>query len=235
MAKMNYRQVSTISCCEKCSNGFGKCGLQVLNLIDFAIGIVLLSLGLFLKVNMGSDFGKGQTSWVGWIAFGMGGMLVLVSFLSLMAIEMACCRWAILPSGYLAIILSIVALGSAIALLIMHEKFIDYLDDNHSDVGLSTNDVSTIKTWYMIAVYSSFFVSVSSLIRFFSSRPFYNSAVKIDGDFANLIDIHDRLMDEEHDEKRELIYEKYDTLRDHYRNKYNRDGARDHNARNEQA
>lgn len=230
MAKMNYRQVSTITCCEKCSNGLGKCGLQVLNLIDFAIGIILLSLGLFLKVNMGSDFGKGQTSWIGCVAFGMGSMLIFVSFLSLIALEIPSCRWAIIPSGYLAIVLSAGALAAAVVLLIMHDKFMDYLDDNHSDVGLSSSDVSTIKTWYMVAVYGSFFVCVSSVIRFFSSRPFYNSAVKIDGDFANLIDIHDRLMDSEHEEKRELIYEKYDTLRDHYRNKYNRDGARDEKA-----
>ncbi|CAE7676509.1 unnamed protein product, partial [Symbiodinium microadriaticum] len=178
-------------------------------------------------VKMGGDFGKGQTSWIGWVSFGMGSALLLVSLLSFLAIEISSCRWAVLPSGYLAMALSVVALGTGIGLLVMHNKFINYLEDNQSDIGLSSNDVDTVRTWYMAVVYGSFFVCVSSLIRFYSSRPFYNSVTKIDSDFATLIDQHDRLMDSEHEEKRELIYEKYDTLRDHYRQKYNRDGARD--------
>lgn len=227
MAKMDYRKVSTISCCEKCFNCLGKFGLQILNLIDFAIGICLLSFGFYLKVQMGGNFGEGQTSWIGWVAFGIGSALLLISFLSFLAIEIASCRWAVLPSGYLAIVLSIAALSAGIGLLIMHNKFINYLDDNKSDIGLSSSDVDTVRTWYMVVVYGSFFVTISSLVRFYSSRPFYNSVTKIDSDFATLIDQHDRLMDSDHDEKRELIYEKYDTLRDHYRNKYNRDGERD--------
>lgn len=159
---------------------------------------------------------------ISWISIVVGILLLLVALLSLLSIALSSCRWAIIPSGYLALITSLGALSTGIVLVARKRKLFDYIEDHQKDIGFSDSDVDTLQRWTWFLVYSCFFEFVSSLIRFFSSRPFYSSLKRVDGAFENLIDEESRLIDEKMDHNRENIEAKYDGLREHYRAKYNR-------------
>lgn len=174
-------------------------------------------------MELANEFNNSSTTqMVSWISIIVGLLLLIVAFLSLLSIAMSSCRWAIIPSGYLAIITSIGALCTGIVLVVRKQKLFNYIEDHQEDIGFSDNDVNTLERWTWFLVYGSFFEFVSSLIRFFSSRPFYNSLKRVDGAFESLLDEESRLIDDKMDQNRGNIEAKYDGLREHYRAKYNR-------------
>lgn len=192
-----------------------------LNIIDFCIGCVLFTFGIYLRIELGND--ENMTSQlVGYVAIIVGLLLLIVAFLSLCAISISSCRCAIIPSGYLAILTAIGALITGIVLLARKKKLFDYLNEHQDEIGLDDNDISTLERWAIFIVYSSFFEFVSSIIRFFSSKSLYLSLRKVDGAYESLLDEETKIMDEKIDQNRENINAKYDGLREHYRNKYNR-------------
>jgi hypothetical protein len=162
------------------------------------------------------------TQMVSYVCIVVGVLLFSVAFLSLLSIALTSCRWAIIPSGYFALLTAFGALCTGIILAAQRDQLFNYIEDHQEDIDLSDSDVETLKRWTWFLVYSSFFEFVSSLIRSFSSRSFYNSLKRVDGAFDSLLDEESRLMDEKMDQNRDNIGAKYDGLRDHYRSKYNR-------------
>lgn len=172
-------------------------------------------------MELANEFDNSSTTqMISWVSISVGLLLLIVAFLSLLSIALSSCRWAIIPSGYFAILTSIGALCTGIILLAQKQKFFDYINDHQEDLGFSDEDVDTIERWTLFLVYGSFFEFVSSLIRYFASGPFYNSLRRVDGAFAALLDEESRLLDEKMDHNRSNIGTKYDGLRDHYRTKY---------------
>jgi hypothetical protein len=192
-------------------------------MIDFCLGCVLFTFGLYLRMELADEFDKSETTqMVCYLCIIVGVLLLSVSFLSLLSIALSSCRWAIIPTGYLALLTAIGALATGISLAAQKQQLFDYLEEHQEDIDLSDSDVETLKRWTWFLVYSSFFEFFSSLVRSFSSRPFYNSLKRVDGAFEGLLDEEARLMDEKIDRNRENIGAKYDGLRDHYRTKYSR-------------
>lgn len=219
--KKEYRTTSSLSWCDTCCNCIGSTGLQVLNLLDFIVGITLSVMGLWMMLELNSEEKENvNIRWIMFVSLFLGAMIVCIALLGFIAVTSADCRKAILPSSYLSLFIAFLAAGTAITQFIKRSKFESYIDDEEAADSINGDDANSLKILYVLTSFMNVFEVVSSFIRFSGSRAFYNSSVKIDNDFTNTLLKQERSMDEQYDANRSKVYAKYDGLRDHYRAKY---------------
>jgi hypothetical protein len=198
----------------------GQFGLQIFNLIDSLSGCLLLTFGIYLKINLSSDFTNANIQWIGISTIVLGSLLLGVSSLCFCGIVASECRRAILASGYLSLIASIYSFCCAVAALIVRPQFNHFINSHADELNLSSNETDFIQQFFFFLAFGMFYLSISCFIRFQTCRKMYANTVQVDGEFGRLLDAENQRMDDEHEEKREQIYNKYDNLRDHYRQKY---------------
>jgi len=221
MSKNEYSSTSSLSCCDSCYNCMGSTGLQILNLLDFVVGITMVLFGFLMLIYLSSNqLENVNVRWIYLASFVLGSTVLVISLLSFVAVTSADCRKAVIPASYLSLAVAVFALITAIAQLIWHAGFIDYIDDEEANGDVDGGEADSLKLLYTLTTIMNFFEVISSSIRFGGSRAFYNSSVKVDKDFTNTLLAHDRSMDEKYDANRTKVYAKYDGLRDHYRSKY---------------
>jgi len=122
--------------------------LQLFNLIDFVFGLMLATFGFFLYNKLGQTaFTDLDVAWLEWFCLGLGVLLLLSSFLSFCAITNSSCRWAIYPSSYIGLLVAIMSLVLGALVLALQPKIYSYLDNQGSQIGLSSTNVAIIKNW----------------------------------------------------------------------------------------
>ena len=221
MGKLYYRD-QKVGCCEKACHMFNQIWLQLLNIVDFCLGCVLFTFGIYLHVNFGDSSGDQHIMWLAIFSSVLGGLLLLISFMSFCAIVSQECRCTVYVSSYLGLLASVIGLVSAVTCLILRDDFFNYLDAHYEDADLSNTDKDHIKQWYIFIVCGMFFVFVSEALRFKSSSAYFASATRQDSEYARLMDEDALLYQEEVAGKKVDLKSKYDAKREYYKDKYTR-------------
>lgn len=219
------RDYVPIGTCERCCASINVCSLQVFNLIDFAVGIVLVAFGLYLEVKLGTNFMNIHTAWLCWSCLILGILLLTVSMLSFCAISSTSCRCCSIPSGYLGILVAIVSLVLGSVSVALKSKMFEYFDNSGSATGLTTNEITLIENFYQFIAYGFFGLCVIQLLRFRASISFRENALRLDGEYDALVDQDDRNWSQKFSANSAARKEKYDDLRQHYKNKYSIKGS----------
>ena len=195
--------------------------LQVFNLIDFCVGMLLLVWGFYLYTKLGnSSFTDPSIAWLEWISLVLGVLLLTSSFLSFCAIANSSCRWAVIPSSYIGLLVAMMALLLAVLLLSLETRLHTYLSNHGAEFGLNTAEISDVEKWCKVLAYSLFSLTVVQLLRYRVSRGYREAALRVDGEFDALLAEEDKLFQERFLSNREAREEKYDNLRSFYKNKY---------------
>lgn len=195
--------------------------LQVFNLIDFCVGMLLGVWGFYLYTKLGSSsFTDPSIAWLEWISLILGVLLLTSSFLSFCAIANSSCRWAVIPSSYIGLLVAILALLLATLLLSLEPRLHTYLSNHGAAIGLNTAEISDVEKWCRIMAYSLFTLTAVQLLRYRVSRGYREAALRVDGEFDALLAEEDKLFQERFLSNREAREEKYDNLRSFYKNKY---------------
>lgn len=115
--------------CTRACNKIASVLLQLFNIIDLLIGGALLSFGVYLRIILKENYEPdSELEWLGLISFLLGMMFLLVSIFSFSGIISSYCRKVIIPSGYLALILSVFSLIIAIFAVIFELDILDYIN-----------------------------------------------------------------------------------------------------------
>lgn len=125
-----------------------------------------------------------------------------------------------IPSAYLAIFVAIFAMCVGTAALALQKKVFNYINDNGTDLGLSSKQIDLFKNWYAVTAYVMFGLCVLELLRYMASARYREVQLRMDGEF-------DALLLEDEKKWNEKIYvnkvgreEKYNDLRAYYKAKY---------------
>jgi len=191
MRRNEYRNLSTnrspATCCTRLCNFISSFGLQLFNFFDLIFGTILISLGIYVKFMLpdNGDLVEHQTLvTIGFVSFIIGVLFILVSLFSFCGIVSGSCRFAVIPSGYLALILAMTSLLGGIAAIIFDDKILDFIDANQKKLNLNSDQIQYIHVFYdiiSVVLFTSFFIEV---IRFMLSSQ-YNSTsnlLNINGD-----------------------------------------------------
>lgn len=207
---------------ERCCFNLGVLNLQLLNLIDFSFGVVLIAFTIYLYEQLGySDFSNVQVAWIGWCSGILGALFVLTSFSSFISIVTPGCRWIVYPSRFFAVILAVACIALGIASLIKKDAFFNNLNDQGETYGLSEHAKDLIKQWYSIVGYAIFGMAVLQIIRLRLTSNFRENALRIDGEFDALMAEDEKIYREKQAVSKSATEEKYNNLRAFYKEKYN--------------
>lgn len=126
--------------------------LTVLQLFNFADGIVgglLVSFGIYLRsIDRGQLTPDVELEWIGIASFTLGLFYLVVCVFSFGGLVTTHCRLFILPSGYLALFLSICSFIAAIVGTICEFDILDYIDSKGS-YHASITDEQVRSTFHM--------------------------------------------------------------------------------------
>ena len=92
-----------------------------------AVGAILLAFGIYVKVILPDDGGLVEHQmlfWVSLTSFVLGVLFILVALFSFCGIVSNSCRFAVVPSGYLALMLAVVSLSAGIAAILFDEEIL---------------------------------------------------------------------------------------------------------------
>lgn len=205
-----------ITSCEKTCYSCRLLFLHLINTIDIALGLSLLSFTIYLFHALGSKFSDEKAAWVGWCSGSLGLLLFITAMLSLLASLTPGCRWTIIPSNFLSLIAFVYALVLAILSLVKKSRLFDYIDDS----DLNDNQTNTIKTWYSVISFSLLGIAVIQLIRILLSTSFREQALRVDNDFKVSLLEDQRIYEEKLSSGKVEKEKKYRDLKEYYRTKY---------------
>jgi hypothetical protein len=164
-----------------------------------------------------------HTAWIGWSSGVIGLFLIFLSMLSFVSIATPSCKCFSYFSDILSIVIALSALVVGITAIELRDAFMGYLDDQYDSLGLSQNDVNTIKSWYLVIAFGIFSEVLLQAVRIWCNRGYADTATRIDREFVALLDEESREWDAKIEESEQDISLKYKYLRDHYHEKYSRD------------
>lgn len=222
-----YNRKSPLTCWEKVEDNATKFGVFVLNIIDFFMGCFLLSFGAYLYIKLGSEVSKSRTSWIAIMSICIGVALLSIVFFSFTSINLTDCKIGVVISGYIALVVSIASLAVGIGGLVMKRDIFNYLEDNRDSLGIEESDVQTIKDWYNVVLIGLFVSCILEFIRFHWSHFLYKNYGKIEIKFQRLLDLEQEEHEVQFNSRQADRTEKYDSLRSHYKNKYEVSSAQD--------
>jgi len=100
-----------------------------------------------------------------------------------------------------------------------------YFANNGSSAGLSGKEIELIENFYQFIAYGFFVLCAIQLLRFRASMNFRESALRIDGEYDALVDQDEKNWSQKFSTNSVARKEKYDDLRQHYKNKYSVKGS----------
>lgn len=224
---MSSRRESSreVSCCNKCCQSLKSMQVQFLNIIDFFVGCALVSFTGYLSTTLGLDkFQDPSSSWLGWGCGILGALLLIISLLGFCAMMISTCRWAMIPSRWLSLLVFLAMLALAITCEIKKKIFFDFVEDSQGN-GITQEDVDSIKKYFVLFNYILFAMSALQLYRFIITRNYRQEQLRIDGEYEALLEEDEKVMKEKLESKDKARSEKYEDLRAYYKNKYSRDNA----------
>lgn len=217
---------SRVTGCEKTCLSLNTCYLQFFNLVDFCVGMMLGIFGFYLYGKLGVEsFSNVRIAWLEYLCLALGVMLLLGSFLSFCAITNTSCRWAVIPSAYIGILVAMLSLLLGCLVFGLKSKTHSYLAENSASIGLTPAEVTDVENWYNIIGYCLFGLCVIEILRYRISRGYREAALRVDGEFDALLAEEDKMYQDRFQVNKSAREEKYDNLRSYYRNKYSPAGA----------
>jgi hypothetical protein len=186
-----------------------------------SVGASLVAFCVFLYLKLGWEaISSMDISWLFWSALILGSALLTVSFLSFSSLASEGCRWAVLPSSYIAILAGIVSFSFGIALAAKEGIFSQFLRERGSDFNISNSDISSAKFWYAVVTYCLIGLSVLQVIRFYLSESFFHYSSRVDGEFSALLEEEDQAWERTYQENKSARALQYEAKREYYRSKY---------------
>lgn len=217
---------SRVTGCEKTCLTLSTCQLQIFNLVDFCVGMMLGIFGFYLYNKLGAEsFTDVRIAWLEYLCLSLGILLLTSSFLSFCAITNTSCRWAVIPSSYIGIIIAMLSLLLGSLVFAFKSKTHTYLVEHGSNIGLSENEVSDVEKWYDIIGYCLFSLCVVEFLRYRVSRGYREVALRADGEFDALLAEEDKHYQDRFLHNKSAREDKYDNLRSYYRSKYAAGGS----------
>ena len=136
---------------------------------------------IILKENYEPD---SELEWIGLVSFVIGLLFLLVSLFSFCGIVSVYCRAAVIPSGYIALFLSVLSLILGIISVICEIDILDYIDKKGSSkVSITQSQVDTVHEWYRICAVGLFILFVIETCRFILSSQYAVTSSLLDGDY----------------------------------------------------
>ena len=219
---------SRVTGCEKCCSGITVCTLALFNAIDFLIGIVLISFGVFLEIKIKFSTHLDE-AWLCWSILLLGILLLLTCCLSSCAVSSPSCRWASIPSAYIGLFVSVLSLALGVSALVLHKKIFSYIDNNGVELGLTAKDISFIENFYSIITYTLLGLFILEIIRYRYSVNFRETALRIDGEYDNLLAEEEKQWKDRFSTNKQVREEKYNDLKAYYKSKYSNNDSENDN------
>jgi hypothetical protein len=211
-----------VSRCERYCFKFSLFYLQIINLVDFFLGIFFLIFTLYLVSALGKYYTNIHVAWLAFCTLLIGVLLMLTACLSFCAISSTNYRSMAFPTDILAFLVVLIDFALGVASMKLHPVIESYLDNHGSEIGLSSYDVQTLKNWYLV-IALGFFVSLFlEILRLWLNRGFSYTSRRIDMEYATLLDDENREWEEKMQTARQTTQEKYRKLKEHYHQKYNK-------------
>ena len=234
------RQKSAVTCCTKLCNFFSSFWLQIFNIVDLVVGSILLAFGIFVKFLVPDNGNVSEHQvlfWVSTLSFALGFLFILVAMFSFCGIVSNSCRFAVVPSGYLALVLALVSVGAGTAGYLCDDEILSYIDSNQGRFNMKTEHVEFIHVFYDIIVITLFASFVIEMSRFMLSSQFTSTSNLIDGPGGDLevsesllrdsekssyqLSDRERAYREERDSRYKNYYDGYDNNSSRDRREYN--------------
>ena len=130
------------------------------------------------------------------------------------------CRWCVTPSSYLGMFIGVLCLVLSITCYAEKSDVYDELNTKGIELGLTTDEINEIKSWYVYIGPILFIIFLLEVMRFRASRYYRNNISKLDNEFETLLEEDDKAYTEKLNYNSNIRENKYDTLRQHYKNKY---------------
>lgn len=173
-----------MTCCTKVCNFLSSFWLQIFNFLDLAVGCILLSFGIYVKFVLPDDGTLKEHQallLIGWTSFILGLLFLLVALFSFCGIVSNSCRFAVIPSGYIALLLGVFSLSAGIAAVLCNEEVLKFVDENQERLNMTPQHVEVVHVFYDIICIVFFTSFVVELMRFGLSSQYHAT--------SNLMDI----------------------------------------------
>ena len=183
---LSERSKTPATCCTHVCNFFSSFWLQIFNFLDFAVGCIFFSFGIYVKFVLPNDGTLEEQQallLIGWVSFILGFLFLLVAMFSFCGIVSNSCRFAVIPSGYVALLLALVSLSAGIAAVVCDDEILGFIDANQNKLNLKPGHVEAIHIFYEIICVVFFISFAIEIIRFLLSSQFAAT--------SNLLDIGD--------------------------------------------
>lgn len=194
---------------------------------DFFTGITILAFAIYIYTKVQSDFMNVNIAWFGWSAAVLGLLLILVAALSFTAVVSIGLRSLMWFSSRLSLLITFTALCLGSVMFARQKEVENYLDNNGTTIGLTSEDINVVTEWYTVVACAMFGVAVLELIRFKLSGVFLESVYRVDDEYAALLNEEDKEWQEKLSSNAESREEKYRDLRTYYKVKYAKNIVRD--------
>jgi hypothetical protein len=214
------RRRSSETCCQRFEHTAANTGVFFMNIVDFFIGSMFLTFGIYLRVHLGSKVDDVHTAWLAVLVIILGACLLSIVALSFTSLNLTDCKIGVVISGYLALFVSITSLIMGITAIVVQGDLYDYLDSHGDDLGLADKDISSIKKWYTFIIIGLFCSFIMQFIRFKWSKFLYKKFAVRDTRYQGLLSLEEDEYEVRLNAGRAERTEKYDNLRSHYKSKY---------------
>ncbi len=210
-----------VTSCQRFALCLDRYSLFLYNSLDFLFGCMCLYFGVFMYEKLGKEtFTHVDVAWLGWLSLTSGVLLLLSSVTGLCGLSSKGYRWCMAPSACLAVVIAAMSLLVAVLIFTLQSNVIRYVEDEQEDLGLSNSQVSTFETFYMILGYGFVGFFVLEILRYRASKHFRKNIYRSDGEFEALLDEGDAATSDRMEAEDAARSDKYNNLREHYRNKY---------------
>jgi len=191
-------------------------------LLDFLLGLTLCAFGFMLFDKLGSQgMTNPSVSWLCWLSTLIGVLLLLSCFMSACGLNSSgSCRWCVTPSAYIGMLVGCMSLAMSVMVYAKKSTIYDHLNSSGGAYGLAPDEVANIKAWYKwmgFVLLSSFLVEV---MRCRASAHYRKNVSRMDGEFDALLAEEDKAYADKMSGNKSARAEKYDNLRDFYKQKY---------------
>lgn len=209
-----------MTCCQRFENGAAQFGIFAMNLIDFFVACMFLTFGIYFHTQLGSETSDIHTAWLAYVVLLLGATLLVIVALSFTSMNITTCKIGVVISGYLALFVSITSFIMAITALVVRVDLFDYLDSHREDLGLSSEDLDSIREWYSWVIFGLFCSFILEFIRYKWSSFLYRSFSIQDAKYQSLLAQEEDEYEVKINAGRTERAERYGNLREHYKNKY---------------
>ena len=183
------RRKYVVTCCTKLCNFFSSFWLQLFNIVDLIVGSILLAFGIFVKFIVPDNGNVSEHQvlfWVSTVSFSLGSLFILVAMFSFCGIVSNSCRFAVVPSGYLALVLALVSVGAGTTGYLCNEEILSYIDSNQDRFNIKREHVEFVHIFYDIIVITLFASFAIEMSRFLLSSQYTSTSNLIEGPGGDL-------------------------------------------------